>query len=103
MYDDLLANQEELLPSDLTQRAERLGLDVERFVEDLRTRRYAERVLRDVVSADESGVTGTPTFFINGRRHYGVYDIETLTEAVRAAKLRAQAGAPQRLEAQRAA
>ena len=44
----------------------------------------------DVASADESGVSGTPTFFINGRRHYGVYDIATLTEAVRAAKTRAQ-------------
>ena len=44
----------------------------------------------DVASADESGVSGTPTFFINGRRHYGVYDIDTLTEAVRAAKTRAR-------------
>ena len=47
----------------------------------------------DVASADESGVSGTPTFFINGRRHYGVYDIDTLTEAVRAAKNRAHAAA----------
>jgi protein-disulfide isomerase len=91
MYDSLLANQEALLPRDLSDRARQLGLDVDRFVEDLRTRRHAERVVRDVASADESGVTGTPTFFINGRRHYGVYDIATLTEAVRAAKLRAQA------------
>jgi protein-disulfide isomerase len=43
-----------------------------------------------VASADESGVSGTPTFFINGRRHYGGYDIDTLTEAVHAAKTRAQ-------------
>ena len=41
-----------------------------------------QRVSEDVASADESGVSGTPTFFINGRRHYGVYDIDTLTEAV---------------------
>ena len=44
----------------------------------------------DVASADESGVSGTPTFFINGRRHYGVYDLATLTEAVGAAKTRAR-------------
>ncbi len=31
-------------------------------------------------------MSGTPTFFINGRRHYGGYDITALTEAVRAAK-----------------
>ena len=36
-------------------------------------------------------MSGTPTFFINGRRHYGVYDIDTLTEAVRAAKTKGAA------------
>ena len=40
-------------------------------------------------SADLSGVSGTPTFFINGKRHYGAYDISTLSEAVRAARVRA--------------
>ena len=40
-------------------------------------------------SADLSGVTGTPTFFINGKRHYGAYDIDTLSEAVRSARARA--------------
>ncbi|MDX6442440.1 MAG: hypothetical protein QOE43_2169, partial [Gaiellaceae bacterium] len=39
--------------------------------------------------ADLSGVSGTPTFFINGRRHYGAYDIDTLSAAVRAARARA--------------
>jgi protein-disulfide isomerase len=42
-----------------------------------------------VDSADLSGVSGTPTFFVNGRRHYGAYDIETLSAAVRAARARA--------------
>ena len=46
--------------------------------------------MADVASADESDVSGTPTFFINGRRYYGVYDIDTLTEAVRTAKRRVQ-------------
>ena len=43
------------------------------------------RVAEDVRSADASGVSGTPTFFVNGRRHQGVYDIDTLTRAVKAA------------------
>jgi protein-disulfide isomerase len=90
MYDALLAHQDALAPGDLTRYAEDLGLDAERFVDELRTRKHGDRVLQDVASADESGVSGTPTFFINGRRHYGVYDIATLTEEVRAAKLRAQ-------------
>ena len=49
----------------------------------------AARVADDVDSADLSGVTGTPTFFINGRRHYGAYDIDTLKAAVKTAKARA--------------
>jgi Na+/H+ antiporter NhaA len=89
MYDTLLAHQGELTPRDLARYATELGLDVDRFRNELRTREYASRVSEDVASADESGVSGTPTFFINGRRHYGVYDLDTLTAEVRAAKTRA--------------
>ena len=90
MYDILLGHQDALTPRDLTRYATDLGLDVDRFSDELRRREYAQRVSEDVASADESGVSGTPTFFINGRRHYGVYDIDTLTEAVGAAKRRAR-------------
>ena len=51
-----------------------------------RTRRASPRTS---TSADRSGVTGTPTFFVNGRRHYGAYDLETLTREVRTARARA--------------
>ena len=44
----------------------------------------------DVESADLSGVSGTPTFFVNGRRHYGAYDIDALSAAVRIAGARAK-------------
>jgi Na+/H+ antiporter NhaA len=89
MYDTLLNHQDDLTVRALARYAEELGLDRERFVDELRRREYAGRVSEDVVSADESGVSGTPTFFINGRRHYGVYDIDALTAAVSAAKNRA--------------
>jgi Na+/H+ antiporter NhaA len=89
MHDLLLANQNSLRPGDLIGYAEQLGLDVERFTDALRTHAGAVRVAEDVDSADLSGVSGTPTFFINGRRHYGAYDIETLSAAVRAAGARA--------------
>jgi predicted DsbA family dithiol-disulfide isomerase len=68
--------------------AEELGLDVERFRSDLKRHEHAARVARDVESAELSGVSGTPTFFINGQRHHGAYDIATLTKAVRAARAR---------------
>jgi protein-disulfide isomerase len=89
MHDLLLDHQDALSPRDLAGYSEQLGLDVERFREDLRTHAGAGRVAEDVDSADLSGVSGTPTFFVNGRRHYGAYDIGTLTSAVRAAKARA--------------
>jgi Na+/H+ antiporter NhaA len=85
MHDRLLANQDALAPTDLYRHASELGLDMNRFSDDVRHRRHAQRIADDVQSADASGVSGTPTFFINGRRHQGVYDIDTLTRAVKAA------------------
>jgi Na+/H+ antiporter NhaA len=85
LHDLLLAHQEALRPTELIGYAEQLGLDVERFTNDLREHRGAARVAEDVDSADLSGVSGTPTFFINGRRHHGAYDIDTLSAAVRVA------------------
>jgi Na+/H+ antiporter NhaA len=89
MHDQLLTHQDALRADDLMRYADELGLDPERFVEDMRTHIGAGRIEEDVDSADLSGVSGTPTFFINGRRHYGAYDIETLSNAVRAARARA--------------
>jgi len=88
MHDLLLEHQDALGFDDLVRYAEQLGLNVERFEEDLRTRAGARRVAEDVDSADLSGVSGTPTFFINGIRHYGAYDIATLSGAVKAARAR---------------
>src|SRR5207237_3627217 len=89
MYDLLFAHQSELLMRDLVGYARELALDTERFREDLRKRAFTSRVTEDVESADLSGVSGTPIFFIYGRRHYGAYDIDTLSAAVRAARVRA--------------
>ncbi len=90
MHDLLLDHQGALRVRDLQEYAERLGLDVERFRRELRDRTWAARVAEDVESADLSGVSGTPTFFVNGRRHQGAYDLETLSVAVRVARERAR-------------
>jgi Na+/H+ antiporter NhaA len=89
MHAALLAHQGELTARDLIGYARERGLDVQRFREHLRDRAGAPRIAVDVDSADLSGVSGTPTFFINGRRHHGAYDIDTLSAEVRAAKARA--------------
>jgi Na+/H+ antiporter NhaA len=88
MHDVLLERQDDLTYRDLIGYARELGLDVERFEHDLRTRSGAGRIAQDVDSADLSAVSGTPTFFINGLRHYGAYDIATLSAAVKAARAR---------------
>ena len=75
-----------LLTPDLVTYAEQLGRDVPRFASDLRRHAGAARVAQDVEGADLSGVSGTPTFFLNGRRHHVAYDIEGLSDAVRLAR-----------------
>jgi Na+/H+ antiporter NhaA len=89
MHDLMLDHQDALEPSDLMAYAEQLGLDVERFTNNLRDHAGTVRVAEDVDSADLSGVSGTPTFFINSRRQHGAYDIGSLSAAVRAAGARA--------------
>ena len=89
MHDLLLENQDALRPADLVGYARRLGMDVDRFSDELRRHVYAARVAEDVDGADLSNVSGTPTFFVNGRRHQGAYDIDTLKAAVQAARARA--------------
>jgi Na+/H+ antiporter NhaA len=91
MHDKLIEHQDELSPRDVGRYAEELGLDMDRFWEELRRHEYAERIADDVGTADASGVAGTPTFFINGRRHQGAYDAEILSREVRAARARARA------------
>jgi len=89
MHDLLLTRQDALRASDLLRHGEELGLDVERFSDHLRSQAGTSHVAEDVDSADLSGVSGTPTFFINGRRQHGAYDIDTLSAAVRTARARA--------------
>jgi Na+/H+ antiporter NhaA len=91
MHDLLLDRQDALRPADLARYAGELGLDVDRFTSALRRREHEARVADDVESADLSGVRGTPTFFINGLRHHGAYDVEGLEEAVRLARAKALA------------
>jgi protein-disulfide isomerase len=93
MHDLLLEHQDALRPPDLVSYAERLGLDVARFTQDLQDNLGTNRIAQDVEGADLSAVSGTPTFFINGRRHHGANDIDALSRAVRAAGARAKLAA----------
>jgi protein-disulfide isomerase len=84
MHDLLFANQTSLEPEHLLIYADMLGLDVERFAADLQQHTFQPRVREDFMSGIRSGVNGTPTFFVNGVRHNGGYDSESLLDAIRA-------------------
>jgi Na+/H+ antiporter NhaA len=88
MHDTMLAHQGDLTLRDILGYAQELGLDVDQFKAAVRKRKGSGRIAEDVESADLSGVSGTPTFFINGHRHQDAYDIDTLSKAVRLARTR---------------
>jgi protein-disulfide isomerase len=90
MHDLLLSRQDNLRPADLVRYAEEVGLDVDRLRNELTEHVHETRVAQDVESADLSGVSGTPTFFINGQRHHGAFDLTTLKAAVSAARAQAR-------------
>jgi Na+/H+ antiporter NhaA len=92
MHDLLLTHQEDLTGKDLLRYARELGLDDHMFREELARHEYAGRVAQDVETADASGVSGTPTFFVNGQRYTGTFSVDGLAEAVRAARTRAALG-----------
>jgi Na+/H+ antiporter NhaA len=92
MHDTLMDHQGALNVPDLIRYAGALGLNTGRFAADLRRHAGAARVAEDVDSADLATVSGTPTFFINGNRYYGAFDLAALSEAVHTAKARAVLG-----------
>jgi protein-disulfide isomerase len=89
MHDLLIDHQDKLAAKDLIGYARQLGLDVDQFTDELRTHAWRDRIAADVESADLSGVAGTPSFFVNGHRQTGPYDMATLSRAVRTARARA--------------
>jgi protein-disulfide isomerase len=82
MHDRLFEHQDRLSERDLILHAEALGLDVTRFAAELLEHVHAPRVREDFLGGVRSGVNGTPTFFVNGVRHDGGYDLETLLASI---------------------
>ena len=82
MHDALFENQDALDDRSLVRHAEALGLDGARMARALADGTHEERVRADFMSGVRSGVNGTPTFFINGRRFDGAWDEAGLAEAL---------------------
>jgi protein-disulfide isomerase len=83
-YEALYKAQPRLAEGTMLEVAAEIGLDTERFVAELESGAHRERVERDLRSAEASGATGTPAFYVNGRRHYGAYDAGSLVEELEA-------------------
>ena len=83
MHDILYEHQQALEDEDLESYAGLLKLDIRKFQSDLYNHSFADRVREDFLSGIRSGVNGTPTFYINGRRYNDSLDVESLTASLR--------------------
>jgi protein-disulfide isomerase len=82
MHDLLFENQDALGDEALLEYAAEAGLDISHWLHDMEAGTYLARVQEDLKSGTRSGVDGTPSFFINGLRHDGGYDLDSLLEAL---------------------
>jgi protein-disulfide isomerase len=82
MHEYLFEHQKALEPADIQRYATELSLDSARFDRDRSSPQIAQRIERDIASGERSRVEGTPTFYVNGIRHEGGYDLESLRAAI---------------------
>jgi len=82
MHDLLFEHQDALAPADLVKYATALHLDLKRFAGDLSGHTFLPKIQDDMKGGLESGVKGTPTFFINGVLHRGGYDEASLLASI---------------------
>ncbi len=83
-HDALFRAQPKLSRETMLEVAAELGLDADRIGAEIDSGLHRDRIERDVDSAARSGATGTPSFFVNGARHFGAYDASSLVEALEA-------------------
>lgn len=84
MHDLLFSRQQDLATLDLTHLALQLGLEVYKFQSSLDAGAYVRKVEQDSLGGRESGVTGTPAFFLNGCRYRGAAEFEAIASEIRA-------------------
>ncbi|MCR2808735.1 MULTISPECIES: Na+/H+ antiporter NhaA [unclassified Microbacterium] len=92
----LFADQENQRPSDIIRLARRLGLDMPKFERDLTSPEVTGRVRDDMLDAEAMGISSVPTLFINGRRHTGPYDAQSLIRALEQSEQEPQPTTPSR-------
>ena len=88
MHDVIFENQEQLEPEVLPSWAHKIGLNANQFAKAFRDRRVTKRIEEDYASGLESGVEGTPSYFINGVKYEGDDDYDSLRTALIDAEVR---------------
>ena len=83
-HDALYVEQPKLSRETMLRVATELGLDADRLAAELDAGIHRPRVERDLASAEASGATGTPSFYVNGAHFTGAYDASSLVEALEA-------------------
>lgn len=81
-YEALYAAQPRLSRETMLELAAELDLDVGRIEAEIDSGAHRDRIARDIASAEASGATGTPTFYLNRKRFFGAYDAGSLVEAL---------------------
>lgn len=78
MHDILYENQDALEEDDLLRYAKKIGLDTDVFKSKFSDPKYRQKVEEDLESGLKSGVNGTPSFFINGKKYNGDYSTASM-------------------------
>ena len=82
MHEILFTHQHALDNGYLVEYADRLGLDISQFLQDLSKRRHVDRINEDTASGHHSGVTTAPALFINGIRYSDRWSLEELITTI---------------------
>ena len=82
-HDMLFANRKKLGDEDLLSYARRTGLDLKKYKEAMITKLYEDDITRDMTLGKKLKVRGTPTFFINGRKHVGSMSYTNLRRIIK--------------------
>lgn len=82
MHDKMYAGFPDLRAGTIMRYAREIGLDVNRFTAELGAHKYRARVQSEEQQGENAGVGGTPTFFINGKKYNGVFDLATVSPLI---------------------
>jgi protein-disulfide isomerase len=82
MHDRIFEHQSEMSPEHLTAHAQEIGLNLDQFKKSLNNTEYQKEMEQNLAEGRQLGVTGTPTFFVNGKRLVGAKPLEAFVELI---------------------